>query len=241
MRINTVKLSPLEEQLYNNIFYNTQKVNEKNIFQIADICGVSPSKISKFVRKIGFSNYKDFREFLQDQTNETTPKKKQSCLTSNEIARIQDFCNNLSEKVVKNTIKQLTHYNKVVFYGEGYTYRCLNYFISRFRRVTEKDFIATDDKHLFQAELNRNSLAVLVSVSGTYYDISKMADMAKEKKSDVFVIIEERRPEVNHPENLNILYLTNTTQRIQVEEGPFTKSRSLFFVFFEIIIQELLS
>lgn len=45
------------------------KKNEAlTIVEAADLCHCSPSKISKFVKKLGFQNYKQYRDFICRKT-----------------------------------------------------------------------------------------------------------------------------------------------------------------------------
>jgi hypothetical protein len=57
-------LNPLEKQIHEQMIRHSKTMPTIRINQAAAACHCSVSKISKFVKKLGFSNYKQYLEFL---------------------------------------------------------------------------------------------------------------------------------------------------------------------------------
>lgn len=46
---------------------NINEIDKLSIETMAELCDVSKSKISKFVKQIGFEDYKEFRDFARNE------------------------------------------------------------------------------------------------------------------------------------------------------------------------------
>ena len=61
--LNEANKDSLEANIAENILKILDKIENYSIDQVANICHVSKSTLSKFVRKLNFECYKEFREF----------------------------------------------------------------------------------------------------------------------------------------------------------------------------------
>lgn len=64
MRIQLDRLNSLEVQIHEKLSEESKAKPNLTITEAAKITEVSPSKISKFVKKLGFSGYKEYFRFL---------------------------------------------------------------------------------------------------------------------------------------------------------------------------------
>lgn len=73
MIIDRKKLNPLEQLIYKQLVVYAEENTSIKISEAALYCGCSVSKISKFVKKLGFDNFKQFAAFLQGKEPEKRP------------------------------------------------------------------------------------------------------------------------------------------------------------------------
>ena len=93
--IDFSKLNQLEQQIYDCLLTSSKSHSDLKITQAAELCGCSSSKISKFVKKLGFTNYKQFMDFLYGRE---IPLKE----TSSELERIKLYIDDFDASLVVN-------------------------------------------------------------------------------------------------------------------------------------------
>jgi len=64
INIDLSRLNPLEQEIYSKIKAYSVEHADLKITQVAEMSNCSISKISKFVKKLGFKNYKQYMDFL---------------------------------------------------------------------------------------------------------------------------------------------------------------------------------
>ena len=64
MKIQLDRLNDLEIKIHNRLIKESQSQPNLTITEAAKLTEVSPSKISKLVKKMGFSGYKEYFRFL---------------------------------------------------------------------------------------------------------------------------------------------------------------------------------
>ncbi|MDR0377599.1 MAG: hypothetical protein LBH70_07380, partial [Spirochaetaceae bacterium] len=92
--VDTDRLNPLERRIHKIIGGNADKNARLRIGEAAALCGCSPSKISKMVRKLGFATYKQYIGSF------STAKARALKLLSPELARLSDFIAKFDERPV---------------------------------------------------------------------------------------------------------------------------------------------
>jgi len=189
-------------------------------------CHISDSKVTKFFQKNGFTGLKDFQDF-------TIIKRE----TNDERNHLLDFLNTINYDVLKKVQTLILKYEKIIFYAKGPTLNCAEYFTNRLRYVTGTDFLATSESNLVKKEANQKSLVIILTVSGTYFNIDEIVQVCNDQGSASLIIIEEMN-DLTIFNQTKTLYLTNTTQKQRPNES-FLKSRSVFYCFFEILIQDM--
>ena len=68
MNIDVNNLNPLEQQIHQKMTQFAAEHDPLRIGHAAELCGCSESKISKFVKNLGFDGYKQYLQFL-DKNN----------------------------------------------------------------------------------------------------------------------------------------------------------------------------
>lgn len=99
-----------------SLLKNLKLIPIRSIEEMAYICGVSKSSLSDYVRKIGFTNYKEFKKYALYETNEDTYMYKEGSINTAEyIDRfgLKDYLQQLYmdlknvEQISKNQIDRL--------------------------------------------------------------------------------------------------------------------------------------
>lgn len=224
------RINPFEQQIYDQLLASAKEHPSIKITQAAEICSCSMSKISTMVKKLGFSNYKQFMDFLYGRE---IPVKK----TSSELERLKRFIDDFDSTLVDQFIELMEQHEKIILYGYGPSFICAEYFEYRLRTCSGK-FVQVGDEISFEAMVDQNTLVVVFTTTGTFRSFEDVYRMTKQKGGTVIIIMEEYNTDLlNHCDQ--IFWLCKYPQA----EGlrPHEKSRTVFFIFVEEILHKLLS
>ena len=125
-------LNPLERQIHTTLKQASRTAETIRITDAAQMCNCSVSKISKFVQKLGFANYKKYLDYLYGRAQpETKP--------SSELERIGRFLETFDQNKVRELANLIHGSNKLVLLGYGPSYLCAQYFEYKFKTCTNKN------------------------------------------------------------------------------------------------------
>ncbi len=99
--LNTIDLhtlNPLERHIHEVLLAQRDTKGTMRINQAAEICNCSVSKISKFVKKLGFHNYKQYMEFFLNGKDII------GYTSTNEIQRIRSFLDTFDSQLLMTSI-----------------------------------------------------------------------------------------------------------------------------------------
>lgn len=229
IKINFDKLNPLELKIHEQLTQYSQEAATIKITAAALYCSCSVSKISKFVKKLGFENYKQYIDFLYQR--ETDQKK-----TSNEILRIQEFLSTFDVSIVDEFIELIDRYDKIILFGWGPSFICVEYFEYKLRIATNKFIIAVPDELSADKLLDEHTLLIIFSATGTSKSFARLHQQADLRGAELVFVVEEYAPELLKEYN-NIFMLTQSSQSKELK--PFQKTRTIFFIFIEEILLKL--
>ncbi|MBR0577390.1 MurR/RpiR family transcriptional regulator [Proteiniclasticum sp. BAD-10] len=228
LNVDLNKLNNLEKELY-DLTREYAKANDKiRILDVAEYCNVSTSKISKFVKKLGFANFKQYCDFLNDHAVPST--------SSNELKRLQSFLKDFDDKLVSELVSSIEKHPKVILFGYGPSLLCAQYFEYRLRTCTNKVIMATSDLLSISSIVDEQTLIIILTVTGTFKSFKNIYDMAKEKGSEVIIMVEEYKKELLDQCD-RIFWLSKEAQSDTLE--PYEKTRTIFFIFFEEVVMRL--
>ncbi|GLC31809.1 MurR/RpiR family transcriptional regulator [Clostridium omnivorum] len=231
INVNINKLNPLEMQIYEKLQAFSKDNPPITINQAAEVCECSVSKISKFVKKLGFNNYKQYIDFLYGK--EIVHKKPYE-----ELERLKKFIDDFDEAIVDEFIEIMNSHEKIVFFGYGPSFICTQYFEYKLRMATNKFVIAVQDEISAENLLDENSLLVIFSATGKFRSFEEIHNFSKEKKNDILLIVEEYNAELLSSFD-KIFWLSKYPQPEDLK--PYEKSRTVFFIFIEEVIQRIIS
>ena len=228
--IDESSLNPLEKNIHETLLAHRDAYDTIRISQAALLCDCSVSKISKFVKKLGFQNYKQYLSFLYGNIVES---KKQTA----EIQRISAFLSTFDTSVVDDLYKLIENHKKIILFGYGPSLLCAQYFEYRFRNCTDKVTMAISDEVSLEKMVDDSTLLVIITETGLFHSFENIYANAKEKGCDVVIIAEEYNRQLFNQCD-RIFWLSSSPQPAHLK--PYEKSRTLFFIFLEEIVQRYL-
>jgi DNA-binding MurR/RpiR family transcriptional regulator len=231
INIDFNKLNPLEQQIYNRLLESSKLYADLKITQAAELCNCSMSKISKAVKKLGFSNYKQFMDFLYGR--DISQKE-----MSNELDRIKRFIDDFDEALVDEFIEMINGYEKIILFGYGPSFICAQYFEYRLRTCSSKFILAAGDEISVETMVDQNTLLVIFTTTGSFRSFEDIYRISKDKGCKVLIIAEE----------YNTTLMTNCDRFFWLckypqpaDLKPHEKSRTVFIIFIEEIINKLMT
>lgn len=232
INVNLDILNQLEDTLYKTILNAVKEDQTLNITKASELCGVSPSKISKTVKKLGFKNYKEFIKYCRGDFIDSEDK---SC--SNELKRVATYIESFDESVVLEVISKINNFSKIVIYGLGPSFICAQYFEYKLRMCTNKSVLAINDEVQIKNIADSDTLFIILSVTGKFSSFDRVCNIVNQNRGEILIIFEEYNA-IRYPDVQNIIYLTEFKQSDEL--APYEKTRTILFIFIEEIIQKLL-
>lgn len=229
IKIDSNNLNPLEHQIYETLMEYSKNNPKFRITQAAELCGCSVSKISKFVKKLGFVNFKQYLEFLYGGDVLQTQH-------SNELERIKTFIDEFDQKLTDEFLALINSHDRIVFFGYGPSLLCAQYFEYRLRTCSNKMVMAVSDKVSVSSMVDENTLLVILTITGTFQSFENVYNETKRKGGDVAMVVEEYNTAL-FDQCDKIFWLSNNPQPRHLK--PHEKSRTTFFIFLEEVIQRI--
>lgn len=229
ININIETLNMLERRIHETLSVQSQTRDTIRIIKAAELCGCSVSKISKFAKKLGFTNYKQYLDFLYGKT---IPEANHS----RELTRLRRFIEDFDHSKAKELVELIRRHEKIVLFGYGPSLLCAQYFEYRLRTCTDKTAIAAADE-LSVATMNDNKTLLLIfTVTGRFRSFADIYRNARQKGANVALIIEEYNTEIWNDCD-KIFCLCPNAQSAGLR--PYEKNRTILFIFMEEVIREL--
>lgn len=229
--IDFSRLNSFEQQIYERLLEGSKLHSDLKITNAAELCGCSISKISKLVKKLGFTNYKQFMDFLYGR--ELTQKQ-----TSSELERIKHFIDDFDPVLVDEFIELMNSHERIILFGYGPSFICAQYFEYRLRSCSGKFIQVVGDEISVETMVDQNTLLVIFTTTGTFRSFENVYRISKEKGCTVLTIAEEYNATLL--ENCDrIFWLCKYPQPQGLK--PHEKSRTVFFIFIEEILHKLVA
>ncbi|ALS78545.1 MurR/RpiR family transcriptional regulator [Planococcus kocurii] len=231
LKLHTSDLTDLEKKIHRLLSEEASKNSKLKIVESAELCGVSPSKVSKMVRKLGFDNFKQYKLYFSGQQEEMKVKKK-----SSEIERLISFLVDYDPKIVDEFTAVFENFNKIIIYGLGPSYISGEYFSYKLSTVTDKNVFVTQNEEYAIRLADKETLLIVLSVTGTFASFENLFVEMKKKDAETMLVLEEHI-DVKDSAVDYIIFLTKYTQSDELL--AFEKTRTVFFIFIEEVITRL--
>lgn len=233
INININKLNNLELSVHNKLSEIIKDNDHLKILEAAEYCNVSASKVSKLVRKLGFDSFKQYKQFFGGQPIIQDSKK-----ISSELERLKNFIDNFDPALVDEFLTLYMKYNRIVLFGLGPSFICVEYFAYKLALVSGKNILVSQGEDHAKHLVDEETLIIVFSVTGKFTSFENLFSEVKSKGAEILLILEE----YNNSSALkadNIFYLTQSTQNEKLL--PYEKTRTVFFIFIEEIIAKLMA
>ncbi len=227
--IDFTALNTLEKSIHETLQGSAKVHPTLTITEAAHLCGCSVSKISKFSKKLGFPNFKQYVAFLYDRERE--PKE-----ISSELERIQTFITHFDGRLVDEMIALIAGHERIVLFGYGPSLLCAQYIEYRLRTASPKVIIAVVDDLSVASMSDASTLLIIFTVTGSYRDFTSMYRSAANKGATVVIVAEHYNVSLLE-QCAKIFFLTDVPTAVDVV--PHEQSRTLFFIFMEEVIQRI--
>ncbi len=230
MTLHFDKLNSLEVDMHKILEHAINENPELKAAEAAALCQVSASKISKFVNKLGFNNYRQYRNYIN--LGELSPIKQQI----SELDRLSNYIKRFDQKKVRTLTKLINKHERIVLYGFGPSLIAAEYFAYRLRINTNLDVISTSDDFIVTSNFKKNTLLLIYTATGTFRSFEKIIEICIVHNIEYLIICEEQN-NISYFENKKILYLTDDIQ--EKHHYAYDKTRTIWFIFIEEVISEL--
>jgi DNA-binding MurR/RpiR family transcriptional regulator len=230
LSIDTGRLNALEKSIYRQ-FEKIAGEADLTITRAAALCGCSASKISKLARRLGFSGY---RQFLRCVSGKEIVRPD----PSPELLRISGFLEKFDDSLTDQALDAINRHDRIVLFGYGPSFYCLQYFEYKLRFATNKTIVATDDELIVRSLIDRKSLLLIFSVTGNFKSFAAVHQMARQKHCEAILVMEEYNPSIVSDYG-KVLFLTESRQSDDL--APYEKTRTVFFIFIEEILRKIIA
>lgn len=231
INIDLDNLNDFEKEIYEKLLEYSAENPAFRINEAADVCGCSVSKISKYVKKLGFDNYKQYIAFLYD---EEIPNKQQS----DELKRIENFIDDFDISMVDEFIELINDYERIILFGYGPSGAITEYFEYKFRTCTDKMVISLADETSISSLLDQKTLLIVFTATGTFTSFKPIYEEAKAQGAKMAIVVEEYNTSLFNQCD-RIFWLSKFNQPDYLE--PYQKTRTIFFIFIEEVIRKIIT
>lgn len=169
------------------VLENMQKrIEDITILQLAEMCYTSPSTISRFVKKLGYNNFNEFKmnciarksigvEILSDNVKNIefdfkNDKEVLNRLVDSINVSLKEFIDKLDLSEVDRLIDMIYEYEDVYFFGfhlSGYFMQHLQYNLLNLGKYVKFTSQETSQEKVAN-EASKNSLSIIFSVDGNF-------------------------------------------------------------------------
>lgn len=233
ININLNKLNNLELTVHNTLSEIIKDNDHLKILEAADYCNVSPSKVSKLVRKLGFESFKQYKHFFGGQ-----PIIHEDKQISSELERLKHFIDNFDPTLVDEFLTLYKKYDRIVLYGLGPSFICVEYFAYKLAVVSEKNILVSQGEDHAKHLVDEKTLLIVFSVTGKFASFENLFNEVKSRGAETLLILEEYDNSSALKAD-NIFYLTQSAQN--EKKLPYEKTRTVFFIFIEEIMAKLMA
>lgn len=194
----------VNEDIARTILQNYNKIPDLTIFDLADLCFVSSSSITRFIRTMGYNSYKEFKNEISHtlkidvdyskKVNMASAEDLQPIYrryTENVIENIQYTFDNIDYRQLNRVCEMLYQAKEIALFGLEYANYVGIHFQNKMASLNR--FIqlgVSDEKQLELAKkLAPNSLVFIISLEGSFfYRNNEIIDILTDKNCKIVAI-----------------------------------------------------
>lgn len=202
--VNYGEVQGVNREIANGILENYNLIPTLTIYELADLCFVSASSITRFIRSLGYESYKNFKNEIEATLKiDVDYSKKVNLATSDDLQPIfQRYTDNVLENIrftfeninyeqLHRICEMIYQANQIAFFGLEYANQVGFHFQNKMASLNKIIKLGvTDEKQLELAqELHEGSLVFVVSLEGSYfYRHTEIFELLVEKNCHIIAI-----------------------------------------------------
>lgn len=181
---NNSRRDSTDSYIAETLLANINEIDKLSIDSVAELCNISKSKLSKFVKRIGFNDYKEFRDLVKNEKYRSGYYGYEDKLPMGRyIAKegwepylkilhqdLDCFMEKTDQNMIRSLAKALYEYEEVATFGSVYSQTAAVDFM--YRMAEEGKYIRTYTYDLEQEEymknMDKDTLVIIFSNSGQY-------------------------------------------------------------------------
>lgn len=221
--LNRSKEDTINYTIATTMISNLKDIPSMNINKLADICYTSPAAISRFCRKLGYTNLAEFKKnisgsLLSFKSGFLKPKglhdytNREDILESMQldiVHEINTVKSNMNLIQVDNLVNLIYQKNRVVFFGTQFSQLMCQDFQLSLATTGKITDVAIDvlDQETLADSLTKDCLAILISPTGRFkYYHENLWSKIENSNATVFVITENTGNEYKKRANYILYY-----------------------------------
>ena len=251
-KVSSLKLTASERALVNFLLNNPEMISSIKLTDLAKVSYVSGPTISRFVQKMGYKNYSDFRvSFIKEISSSTlddTPINYDLPISpdmsvfdiektiANMMHLVIDETVNLNNsKMINDAVEMINRCSSIAVYG-SFTYLSFaNSFKYNMERIGKKvEILNNEGQYLFSAiRTTPDVLSIVISYSGSTISKNLAKDVIPILKKDNLpaILITSADNTIDYDAFQCILNLSNK-QKFDIYFSPLTGELSLFVILY---------
>jgi DNA-binding MurR/RpiR family transcriptional regulator len=227
--VDTTRLSPFDRKIVDKLVAHAKTHPSFRITKAAGICGCSISQVSKAIKKAGFSGYKNFIRVLYSGEQPREP-------ALDELERLKRVIDDFDLSAIDEFVSLIHEHERIILFGYGPSLISTQYFEYKLRFCSSAFVATAPDEQSAKSMLGQSSLLAIFTTTGQYRSFKNLTVEAKKRGAEVVLVSEEFNPLLL--ENCDC-YFVLTRHKQPDALKPHQKTRTVFFIFFEQVIQKL--
>lgn len=231
--INNHNSEDINYNIASFIVNNIKSIPEYNITELSKLCFVSQATVSRFIKKLGFIDYNDFKEecvtYIEKIKDNTNNNYTDINLLSQDLKLLWSKLNYIT---IKNIASIINSYDKVYISGLNYCYIMAQYFQMECYPFGKVIKVIEDNEEI--QNIDSDSLLLILTTSGNVFNINRnIKEHIRNCKGEKLVISIQDLEE-------KIKKLFNTHLILDIDVGV-KNSRYVMMALLDSIIEELKS
>jgi len=231
-------LSSVELSIYRYIIDNDEKIPFMRVREIADASHTSTSSVMRFIRKVGYDSFPEFKiafkKELAEQQGESADYFDQQFDSLNRSKFPKDL-----EERIRTVGEILTAADNIVFLGMGASGAICDYAARRMANLGVNAFSIKDPSYPLFMRLKKQALDIIIvlSVSGKTNELIEMVNGFKNKPDKIIITITGDETSSLARMAEYVLPYKNQNQRVHIHHDLSSQLPSIFIL--EALIQEV--
>lgn len=183
--IDFESLSEVDRSIWNYLSTNNEKIPYMRVRDVAHESHTSPSSVMRFIRKLGYENFPEFRMDFKNQTVE-----KNSERLNDNILKRENFPKDLEYRL-SSVAESIIESENIIFFGIGSSGYTCEYAARLFSMLGFNAHAITDNTYPIFKKLENTSdnIFVSLSITGNTSEVLEMMNIVKNRPDFISVAI----------------------------------------------------